>query len=39
MEERKPTYEAPKVVTYSEDEIMEQLGPAQTCASFTPLGG
>jgi len=37
MEEKKPTYEAPKVVTYSEDEIMEQLGPAQTCASFAPF--
>jgi hypothetical protein len=25
-------YEAPKVITYSEDEIIELLGPAQTCA-------
>ena len=27
-----PTYEAPKVITYSEDEIIELLGPAQTCS-------
>ena len=30
--ERKKEYEAPKVVTYSEDEIVEMLGPAQTCS-------
>ena len=27
MKEKKPTYEAPKVITYSEDEIIELLGP------------
>jgi len=37
MKEKKPTYEAPKVITYSEDEIKELLGPAQTCASFAPF--
>ena len=38
MEEKKPTYEAPKVVTYSEDEIMEMIGPAQTAGSNTCAG-
>ena len=34
----KKEYEAPKVITYSEDEIIELLGPAQTCApSPSPL--
>ena len=28
----KNEYEAPKVITYSEDEIIELLGPAQTCS-------
>jgi len=28
----KKEYEAPQVVTYSEDEIVEMLGPAQTCS-------
>ena len=31
MEERKlPAYEAPKVITYTDEEILEELGPAQT---------
>jgi hypothetical protein len=28
----KKEYEAAKVITYSEDEIIELLGPAQTCS-------
>jgi hypothetical protein len=28
----KKEYESPKVITYSEDEIIEILGPAQTCS-------
>ena len=28
----KKEYEAPKVITYAEDEIIEMLGPAQTCS-------
>jgi hypothetical protein len=31
-ENMKKEYEAPKVLTYSEDEIIEMLGPAQTCS-------
>ena len=30
--ERKKEYEKPKVITYSEDEILEILGPAQACS-------
>ncbi len=31
MEEKKlPAYEAPRVITYTDDEILEELGPAQT---------
>ena len=26
---RKPEYEAPQVVTYSDEEILEEMGPAQ----------
>jgi hypothetical protein len=32
MKNKKNEYEAPKVMTYSEDEIIELLGPAQTCS-------
>ena len=31
MEEKKlPAYESPKVVTYTDEELLEELGPAQT---------
>ena len=31
MEDRKlPKYEVPSVITYTDEEILEQLGPAQT---------
>jgi hypothetical protein len=30
--ENKKQYEAPAVITYSEDEIIDLLGPAQTCS-------
>ena len=32
MKEVKLTYEAPEILTYTEDEIIELIGPAQTCA-------
>jgi hypothetical protein len=32
MKEEKIMYEAPEVITYAEDEIIELLGPAQTCS-------
>jgi hypothetical protein len=32
MKEKKETYQAPEVITYSEDEIIELLGPAQPCS-------
>ncbi len=28
--ENRPEYEPPKVITYPEEEILEELGPAQT---------
>jgi hypothetical protein len=28
--EKLPEYEAPQVVTYTDDQILEELGPAQT---------
>ena len=28
--EKLPAYEAPRVITYTDDEIIEELGPAQT---------
>jgi hypothetical protein len=27
----KPQYEPPKVVTYSGDDLLEEMGPAQSC--------
>ena len=32
MEEEKLTYEPPKLITYSNDDILEEVGPAQACA-------
>lgn len=29
----KKEYEKPKVITYSEDEILDIIGPAQTCTT------
>ncbi len=35
----RPAYEAPKVVTYTNEEILEALGPAQAGSSyFRPAG-
>jgi hypothetical protein len=31
MEEKKlPAYEAPKVITYTDEELLEEMGPAHT---------
>ena len=39
MDELKlPGYELPQVVTYTDEEILEELGPAQTVVTGT-LGG
>ncbi len=32
MQEKEIIYQAPQIITYSEDEIIELLGPAQTCS-------
>jgi hypothetical protein len=34
---KRPEYEAPKLVTYHEDDILEELGPAQACTSPCPV--
>jgi hypothetical protein len=34
---RVPEYEAPRIVTYSEDDILKELGPAQACTSPCPV--
>ncbi len=38
MEDKTKEYETPKVITYSEEEIIEILGPAQAC-SPSPVTG
>jgi len=32
-EEMLPAYESPKIVTYTEEDVLEELGPAQTSMS------
>ena len=34
---KRPEYEAPKLVTYHEDDILKELGPAQACTSPCPV--
>jgi hypothetical protein len=34
MSKKKQTYEPPKIITYSADDILEELGPAQACSPF-----
>jgi hypothetical protein len=37
MKMQKKEYEAPKVITYTEEEFLEIIGPAKTCTSdFQP---
>lgn len=31
-----PRYVPPKIVTYTNEEILEQIGPAQACSPFDP---
>jgi hypothetical protein len=35
--EEKLTYEAPKLITYSNDDILDEVGPAQACVSPCPV--
>ncbi|MCC6728644.1 MAG: hypothetical protein IT208_04820 [Chthonomonadales bacterium] len=35
----RPAYEPPRVLVYSEEELLQQFGPARACASFNPFGG
>ena len=34
-----PEYEPPKIVTYTSDQILEQIGPAMACSSAEIPGG
>jgi hypothetical protein len=37
IEEKKlGDYRSPLVITYSGDDLLEELGPAQTCSPFAP---
>jgi len=38
MDTMKVDYEAPKIITYTEEEILEKLGPARTITSGGPPG-
>jgi hypothetical protein len=29
-----PTYETPKIITYTSEEILEEIGPANACSPF-----
>jgi len=31
-QDKLPEYEPPKIITYTEKEILEQIGPAQACS-------
>ena len=31
---KRPVYEEPKLITYSGDELLKELGPAQACRAF-----
>jgi hypothetical protein len=35
--EKRPEYEVPELVTYSEDDVLEELGPAQACTNPCPV--
>ena len=34
-----PKYEAPEVITYTDEEILEELGPAQAVYGTVPING
>lgn len=36
MKEDKIIYEPPKIITYSEENILEELGSPQACSPYTP---
>ena len=35
--EKRTVYEAPRLVTYCEDDVLAELGPAQACTSPCPV--
>ncbi len=39
MEKKKAQYESPKITTYTEEEVMEIIGPAHTLTSGGPSCG
>jgi hypothetical protein len=34
-EDKAPAYEPPEIITYSSEQIVEKIGPAQTCSGVT----
>ncbi|HIE52226.1 MAG TPA: hypothetical protein EYP85_10745 [Armatimonadetes bacterium] len=36
-DEERPPYRPPRVLLYSQDELLAQLGPVRACASFNPF--
>lgn len=36
--EERPCYQPPRVLLYSEEELLEALGPAKACSSYKPFG-
>lgn len=39
MAEKRRKYEPPRIITYSADDILEELGPAQACSPFSGVSG
>jgi len=39
MLKKKQKYEPPRIITYSSDDILEELGPAQACSPFAGMTG
>lgn len=37
-ERERPRYEPPRVLLYSEEELLERLGPAKACSSYCSFG-
>jgi hypothetical protein len=36
---KRQKYEPPRIITYTSDDILEELGPAQACSPFATMSG